>query len=107
MSLHHRPQTRSTYGLRDIGIRLNDVTCGTKDIGRGHPTPVPTGWQHGMTDGCSSKVTGTDLAADSNMIINGTATTIGITTPATATAMAGAAAVYITDDSQQNESQDG
>jgi hypothetical protein len=85
--------------LRDIGIRLNAVTCGMTDIGPGHRTTVPTGWQHGMTDGCSSRVTGTDLAAGSNMIIDGTPTTIGITTPATA--MAAAAAVDITDNSTE------
>jgi hypothetical protein len=57
-----------------------------------------------MTDGCSSKVTGTDLAAGSNTIIDGTPTTIGITTPATA--MAAAAAVDITDNSQQRNCHD-
>jgi hypothetical protein len=40
-----------------------------------------------MTDGCSSRVTGTDLAAGSNMIIDGTATAIGITIRATAAAV--------------------
>jgi len=67
------------------------------DIGRGHRTQVPAGWQHGMTDGCSSKVTGTDLAAGSNMIIDGTPTAIGITIPATVAAVA--VAVDITDNS--------
>jgi hypothetical protein len=50
-----------------------------------------------MTDGCSSKVTGTDLAAGSNMIIDGTPTAIGITIPATVAAVA--VAVDITDNS--------
>ena len=51
------------------------------------------------TEGCTWRVTGTDLAAGSNMIIDGTPTTIGTTTPATATAMA--AAVDIADNSQR------
>jgi hypothetical protein len=40
-----------------------------------------------MTDGCSSRVTGTDRAAASNMIIDGTPTAIGISIPATAAAV--------------------
>jgi hypothetical protein len=52
-----------------------------------------------MTDGCSSRVTGTDLAAGSNMIIDGTPTAIGISTPATAVAVAAAVAEDITDNS--------
>lgn len=52
------------------------------DIGPGRRTRVPVGWQHATTDGCFLKVTGWEIAAASNMTIDGTATTIGITNTA-------------------------
>ena len=93
------PGNRNTSGLKDIGIRLSAVTCGMTDVGPGHHAPVPTGWRHGATEGCTGGLLERTSRPVPNMIIDGTPTTIGITTPAKATAMA--AAVDIADNSQR------
>ena len=84
-------------GLTGTGIPSRTSTSGTTDIGRDRRTQVLAGSRHDTTAGCSSKATGSGIAAAANTTTDGivTATAITMVTTIRATGGAGDAKIAI------------